>query len=176
MGGLMGAALAAAVVVAAAVAMVVQAEVSRRRARAVQMAGPAPRTAAEVAADARLEVAARPGSAWPLTWWIADRDGIGPAVWTRSTGGVAIRVVTRAECPPEQWASLAAVLVDRGSCWDCSTQPCSGHAGRRADAGRAVDGNAPRRCATGCGLRAAEGDRYCGGCGSATDRNAWADR
>ena len=31
----------------------------------------------------------------------------------------------------------------------------------------------PRMCATGCGLTAAAGDRYCTACGSATDREGW---
>jgi len=34
---------------------------------------------------------------------------------------------------------------------------------------------ASRLCATGCGLIAVAGDRYCAGCASATDRNAWAE-
>src|SRR5262249_17455803 len=33
---------------------------------------------------------------------------------------------------------------------------------------------ATRLCATGCGLAAQPGDRYCAGCGSATDRQGWA--
>jgi hypothetical protein len=31
-----------------------------------------------------------------------------------------------------------------------------------------------RLCATGCGLAAQPGDRYCTGCGTATDRQGWA--
>jgi hypothetical protein len=135
----------AAVAMAAAVVSVVRPDRSGRRG-VRHLVGPAPLIPRGPLIDDLPGRPApdHPSPVWPEQWWIADRHGSGPAVWTEDATGPRV-VWLRSECPGPLWRSLAATLPDRGQCSRCTAVPCrlhdaTGQTGRRVDQSRPVDG------------------------------------